>query len=112
MNRIILLQFPPRLCQFFVVDTKGKFQQVQNKWFLKIFFKTYYFHRKHFTNIFLGIPICFPNFGPWSYGAQHGFARNSKDWQVPCEPKVDISTGDVELTLVLKDTEETSWHVT
>jgi len=54
-----------------------------------------------------GIPICFPNFGPWSYGAQHGFARNSKDWQVPCEPKVDISTGDVELTLVLKDTEET-----
>ena len=22
-----------------------------------------------------GVPICFPNFGPWTYGAQHGFAQ-------------------------------------
>lgn len=54
-----------------------------------------------------GVPICFPNFGPWSLGPQHGFARNSKDWEVTSEPKVDINTGDVELTLVLKDTDET-----
>ena len=54
-----------------------------------------------------GIPICFPNFGPWEYGPQHGFARNSKNWQIPSEPKVDINTGDVELTLILKDCEET-----
>merc|ERR1712223_1983985 len=50
-----------------------------------------------------GIPICFPSFGPWEYGPQHGFARNSKNWQIPSEPKVDINTGDVELTLILKD---------
>jgi len=55
-----------------------------------------------------GIPICFPNFGPWSEGRpQHGFARNSKDWKVHHEPKVDVNTGDVELVLELKDSEET-----
>lgn len=54
-----------------------------------------------------GVPVCFPNFGPWNLGPQHGFARNSKDWQVTSEPKVDINSGDVELTLVLKDNEET-----
>merc|ERR1711997_679118 len=54
-----------------------------------------------------GVPICFPNFGPWSLGPQHGFTRNSKDWKVLAEPKVDVNSGDVELTLELKDTEET-----
>jgi len=54
-----------------------------------------------------GIPICFPAFGPWTYGPQHGFARNSKDWKVHHEPKVNVNTGDVELVLELKDTEET-----
>ena len=53
-----------------------------------------------------GVPICFPNFGPWTYGAQHGFARTSKDWK-PSEPKVDVTSGDVELTLELKDSDET-----
>merc|ERR1711936_774876 len=24
-----------------------------------------------------GIPVCFPQFGPWEFGAQHGFARIS-----------------------------------
>jgi len=54
-----------------------------------------------------GIPICFPAFGPWTYGPQHGFARNSKDWKVHHEPKVNVNTGDVELVLELKDTDET-----
>lgn len=55
-----------------------------------------------------GIPICFPNFGPWTTGRpQHGFARNSKDWKVHHEPKVNVNTGDVELVLELKDTDET-----
>ena len=38
---------------------------------------------------------------------QHGFARNSKDWKVHHEPKVDVNSGDVELVLELKDTDET-----
>ena len=28
-----------------------------------------------------GIPICWPAFGPWSQGSQHGFARSSV-WSV------------------------------
>ena len=40
-----------------------------------------------------GVPICFPNFGPWKIGPQHGFARNSRDWKVQSEPKVDVNTG-------------------
>jgi len=54
-----------------------------------------------------GIPICFPAFGAWPFGAQHGFARNSKDWKVTQQPKVDADTGDVEAVLELADTEET-----
>ena len=54
-----------------------------------------------------GVPICFPNFGPWNLGPQHGFARISKDWKVLSEPKVDVNTGDVELTMELRDSEET-----
>ena len=44
-----------------------------------------------------GIPICFPAFGPWSFGPQHGFARNSKEWKVAQQPKVDPDSGDVEV---------------
>jgi glucose-6-phosphate 1-epimerase len=44
-----------------------------------------------------GIPICFPSFGPWIYGPQHGFARTSKEWKVHSEPKVDVNSGDVEV---------------
>merc|ERR1711862_481810 len=50
----------------------------------------------------------FPKF--WSLAEdrpQHGFARNSKDWKVHHEPKVDVNTGDVELVLELKNSEET-----
>jgi len=53
-----------------------------------------------------GIPICFPAFGAWEFGPQHGFARNSKDWKVAQQPKVDPDTGDVEAVLELTDTEE------
>lgn len=54
-----------------------------------------------------GVPICFPNFGPWSFGPQHGFARNSKDWRIRSDPTVDELTGDAEIALELKDTEDT-----
>eukprot|EP00088_Acartia_fossae_P057075 TRINITY_DN6652_c0_g1_i1.p1 TRINITY_DN6652_c0_g1~~TRINITY_DN6652_c0_g1_i1.p1 ORF type:complete len:289 (-),score=46.86 TRINITY_DN6652_c0_g1_i1:166-987(-) len=51
-----------------------------------------------------GIPICFPSFGPWSYGAQHGFARTST-WQVAEGPS---NSGDESsVVLRLEDTEET-----
>ena len=46
-----------------------------------------------------GIRICFPAFGAWPFGAQHGFARNSKDWRVAKQPTVDPDTGDVEASL-------------
>lgn len=54
-----------------------------------------------------GIPICFPAFGAWPFGAQHGFARNSKNWRVSKQPTIDSDTGDVEAVLELSDTEET-----
>ena len=44
-----------------------------------------------------GIPICFPAFGAWPFGAQHGFARNSKNWKVSKQPTIDSDTGDVEV---------------
>ena len=51
-----------------------------------------------------GIPICFPAFGAWEFGAQHGLARTSKDWKVAQEPKVDPETGDVEVrTTFIRD---------
>jgi len=53
-----------------------------------------------------GIPICFPAFGPWEFGPQHGFARNSKEWKVAQQPHVDPETGDVEAIIELTDTEE------
>jgi len=51
-----------------------------------------------------GIPICFPAFGPWAYGAQHGFARSS-NWQV-AEGPVQSESG-ASVTFRLTDTEET-----
>jgi len=53
-----------------------------------------------------GIPICFPAFGAWEFGPQHGFARNSKGWRVAQQPQVDPDTGDVEAVLELSDSEE------
>ena len=41
-----------------------------------------------------GIPVCFPQFGPWEFGAQHGFARISHDWKTASGPIVDEITGD------------------
>ena len=44
-----------------------------------------------------GIPVCFPQFGPWEFGAQHGFARVSKDWKIFSGPVVDEITGDAKV---------------
>lgn len=51
-----------------------------------------------------GIPICFPAFGPWSGGPQHGFARSST-WSVSSPPS-KTDNGDVSVTLSLTDTPE------
>jgi len=50
-----------------------------------------------------GIPICFPAFGPWSGGPQHGFARSST-WLVSSPPSK--TKGGVTVTLTLTDTKE------
>ena len=47
-----------------------------------------------------GVPICWPAFGPWSQGAQHGFARSSQ-WEVS-------SSSKEAATLTLSETE--AWH--
>ena len=44
-----------------------------------------------------GVPVCFPSFGPWEFGAQHGFARISKDWKVEKDIEVDPATGDAKV---------------
>ncbi len=44
-----------------------------------------------------GIPICFPAFGPWEYGPQHGFARSSKCWKIARQPSTDVQTGDTKV---------------
>lgn len=54
-----------------------------------------------------GVPICFPNFGPWNDGPQHGFARSSKEWKVVQEPQVDQATGDAHAVFVLADSDAT-----
>lgn len=52
-----------------------------------------------------GIPFVFPNFGPWSLGPQHGFARITR-WAVHEQPH-GVADGGCAVTLVLEDTEET-----
>ncbi|KAK7465182.1 hypothetical protein BaRGS_00037645 [Batillaria attramentaria] len=52
-----------------------------------------------------GIPVVFPNFGPWSLGPQHGFAR-IKRWTVAIPPMKD-KNGDVIAAFSLEDDEET-----
>jgi len=37
-----------------------------------------------------GVPICWPAFGPWSKGSQHGFARSSV-WEVSSQEKHEVS---------------------
>ena len=51
-----------------------------------------------------GIPVVFPQFGPWDLGPQHGFARITK-WEVAVSPE---KTGDsVRAVFRLSDSEDT-----
>ncbi|XP_046350666.2 putative glucose-6-phosphate 1-epimerase [Haliotis rufescens] len=52
-----------------------------------------------------GIPVVFPNFGPWDLGPQHGFAR-TKRWQAETPARTD-SAGNVVAEFVLQDDEAT-----
>ncbi|XP_076443283.1 uncharacterized protein LOC143281891 [Babylonia areolata] len=52
-----------------------------------------------------GIPLVFPNFGPWSLGPQHGFAR-IKRWTLT-KPATKQDSGDVTATFLLEDDDET-----
>jgi glucose-6-phosphate 1-epimerase len=52
-----------------------------------------------------GIPVVFPQFGPWELGPQHGFARTSR-WQCSSTPTTNAS-GDVTATFTLTDSEAT-----
>ena len=49
-----------------------------------------------------GIPVCFPQFGPWEFGPQHGFARDSKNWKVEEAVAVDASNGDATVGSINK----------
>ena len=44
-----------------------------------------------------GVPICWPAFGPWSQGSQHGFARSSV-WSVR-------SSSEEKVTLCLAESQ-------
>ena len=47
-----------------------------------------------------GVPICWPSFGPWSEGPQHGFARSSVwsvDEEARTESSVTLELGGTEL---------------
>ncbi|CAN8000478.1 unnamed protein product [Ixodes hexagonus] len=52
-----------------------------------------------------GVPFVFPNFGPWSLGPQHGFARISR-WTLKEAPHT-LENGDTTAVFVLSDTEQT-----
>ncbi|XP_050401052.2 uncharacterized protein LOC126817922 [Patella vulgata] len=52
-----------------------------------------------------GIPIVFPNFGPWKLGPQHGFGR-IKRWSLAIPPTKD-KHGTVIAAISLEDDEET-----
>lgn len=51
-----------------------------------------------------GIPLIFPNFGPWDVGPQHGFARTSL-WTLYQSPKEE--NGETSAVFVLEDNETT-----
>lgn len=51
-----------------------------------------------------GIPVVFPNFGPWDFGPQHGFAR-TENWKVHKNPYQDDS-GNIVAVLLLEDNEK------
>ncbi|CAL1274797.1 unnamed protein product [Larinioides sclopetarius] len=50
-----------------------------------------------------GVPVVFPQFGPWQYGPQHGFARRTK-WSV--KERAGDSVSDA-VTLILEDSDDT-----
>ncbi|EDW03202.1 GH10622 [Drosophila grimshawi] len=52
-----------------------------------------------------GIPFVFPQFGPWSFGPQHGFARITR-WHLDRAPE-RLHNGDVEAIFSLMDNEFT-----
>ncbi|XP_076369947.1 uncharacterized protein LOC143256507 [Tachypleus tridentatus] len=52
-----------------------------------------------------GIPFVFPQFGPWSAGPQHGFARISH-WKLEKEPE-KLPNGDVQAVFTLCDSDST-----
>ena len=52
-----------------------------------------------------GIPICFPQFGPWEFGPQHGFARTTR-WSV-YHPPTSLDEGTITAILELSDNEQT-----
>ncbi|KAI6650879.1 Glucose-6-phosphate 1-epimerase isoform X1 [Oopsacas minuta] len=48
-----------------------------------------------------GVPICFPQFGPWDLGPQHGFARTAR-WSV-YHPPTSLDEGTITAILELND---------
>ena len=52
-----------------------------------------------------GIPICFPQFGPWEQGPQHGFARTTR-WSI-YHPPTSLDEGTITAILELSDTQAT-----
>lgn len=52
-----------------------------------------------------GIPFVFPQFGPWSFGPQHGFARMIR-WNLE-KPPERLPSGDVEAIFSLMDSDFT-----
>ncbi|XP_035662658.1 putative glucose-6-phosphate 1-epimerase [Branchiostoma floridae] len=52
-----------------------------------------------------GIPLVFPNFGPWALGPQHGFARISR-WKLEQKPEKDDS-GAMTAVFTLTDNKDT-----
>ena len=48
--------------------------------------------------------MCFPQFGPWELGPQHGFARDSDKWKVEGSGvSVDAVTGDASVSCAQLD---------
>eukprot|EP00800_Vazella_pourtalesii_P020697 TRINITY_DN7429_c1_g1_i1.p1 TRINITY_DN7429_c1_g1~~TRINITY_DN7429_c1_g1_i1.p1 ORF type:complete len:295 (+),score=60.85 TRINITY_DN7429_c1_g1_i1:37-885(+) len=52
-----------------------------------------------------GIPICFPQFGPWELGPQHGFARTTR-WTISHHPTW-LDEGTMIAILQLSDSQAT-----
>ncbi|KAL1110579.1 hypothetical protein AAG570_008107 [Ranatra chinensis] len=57
-----------------------------------------------------GIPVVFPQFGPWNYGPQHGFARILR-WKLD-NTQERLPSGDIEARFSMVDSEftRTMWN--